>query len=59
MHPNEIKINSSNILELYDLSVQLGSDHNAALQEQIIRQEAASKEHDEALSKQLERLSIK
>lgn len=39
MHPNEILINSSNILELYELAEQLSPNHSAALQEQVIRQE--------------------
>ena len=40
MHPNEIRINSTNILELYELADQLSPNHSAALQEQVIRQEA-------------------
>jgi hypothetical protein len=39
MHPNEIRINSTNIIELYELAEQLGPNYHAALREQIIRQE--------------------
>tara|TARA_R110000868_G_scaffold403401_1_gene680598 strand:- start:523 stop:729 length:207 start_codon:yes stop_codon:yes gene_type:complete len=38
MHPNEIKVTSST-LELFEMAEQLGPNHVAALQEQVIRQE--------------------
>jgi hypothetical protein len=40
MHPNEIRINASNILELYDTAELLGPNYHTALRDQIIRQEA-------------------
>ena len=39
MHPNEIRINSTNIIELYELAEQLGPSYHVALREQITRQE--------------------
>jgi hypothetical protein len=38
MHPNEIRINTSNVLELKELATELSNAHLVALEEQIVRQ---------------------
>jgi hypothetical protein len=39
MHPNEIKLDKTNLLELWQKAQQLGKHHVAALKEQAIRQD--------------------
>jgi hypothetical protein len=38
MHPNEIRITLENVLELREDGKRLSSAHEAALEEQIVRQ---------------------